>query len=288
MELLEVQHLHKKYKNFELEDISFGLPSGYIMGYVGRNGAGKTTTINLITHVCRSMGGRVCIDGISYEEDPVRYLESIGYVSEELGWQKDFKIRDVRKILCSFYDGFDREKFDGLVEQWNLPENKKLSEFSRGMKMKLQFATVFARKTKLLILDEATNGLDPVMRHEVLTMLQDYIADGAHSVLFSTHILSDLEQIADYIYFIDEGRTLLYDTKDALQEGYLLVKGDVHGLGEELRQALIGITENAYGFEAILPSDRAGLLSGGFVYEKPAIDQIVIHFIEQRKLSRER
>ena len=283
MELLEVRNLSKEYKTFLLDNISFTLARGYIMGYVGQNGAGKSTTLNLITNICKSSSGEIYVDGITCEEDESRYKESIGYIGDEFYFPDNFRIRDVRSVLRNFYKTFRTEKFDELTKRWKLDGKMAVKDFSRGMKVKLMFASVLARDTKLLVLDEATNGLDPVVRVEVLKLLQEYIADGERSVIFSTHILSDLEQIADYIYFIHEGKTVLYDAKDELLESHLLVKGERRAIYPELQRALIGIMDNAYGFEAILPSDRADLLTNEFHFEKPTIDQIVIHYIRERE-----
>ena len=283
MELLEVRNLSKEYKTFLLDNISFTLARGYIMGYVGQNGAGKSTTLNLITNICKSSSGEIYVDGITCEEDESRYKESIGYIGDEFYFPDNFRIRDIRSVLRDFYKTFRTEKFDELTKRWKLDGKMAVKDFSRGMKVKLMFASVLARDTKLLVLDEATNGLDPVVRVEVLKLLQEYIADGERSVIFSTHILSDLEQIADYIYFIHEGKTVLYDAKDELLESHLLVKGERRALYPELQRALIGIMDNAYGFEAILPSDRADLLTNEFHFEKPTIDQIVIHYIRERE-----
>ena len=170
-----------------------------------------------------------------------------------------------------------------MLDKWKLSDKMKVKDFSQGMKVKLMFAAVLARDTKLLVLDEATNGLDPVVRLEILKLLQEYIADGEKSVIFSTHILSDLEQIADYIFFIHDGRRVLYDAKDELLENYLLVKGERRAVTPELQSAFIGIMDNAYGFEAILPSDRADLLNNEFHFEKPTIDEIVIHYIKDKE-----
>ncbi len=279
MELLEVKNLSKNYKSFDLKDISFTLPKGYIMGYVGANGSGKTTTLNLITGILKCTEGQVYIDGISREEDIAAYREKIGYVGDESYFPDNFKINHIRKTWKAFYPTFSEEKFDGFIRNWNLPLNKQIKDFSRGMKVMLMFASVFARETKLLVLDEATNGLDPMMRTEILRLLQEYVMDGEHSVIFSTHILSDLEQIADYIYFIHQGRTVLYDVKDELIDSFLLVKGESAKIPTALRQELIGLEEHAYGFEAVLPSDKAELLGNAFLCEKPTIDQIVIHYI---------
>ncbi len=283
MELLEVRNLSKEYKTFLLDNISFTLARGYIMGYVGQNGAGKSTTLNLITNICKSSSGEIYVDGITCEEDESRYKESIGYIGDEFYFPDNFRIRDIRSVLRDFYKTFRTEKFDELTKRWKLDGKMAVKDFSRGMKVKLMFASVLARDTKLLVLDEATNGLDPVVRVEVLKLLQEYIADGEQSVIFSTHILSDLEQIADYIYFIHEGKTVLYDAKDELLESHLLVKGERRAIYPELQRALIGIMDNAYGFEAILPSDRADLLTNEFHFEKPTIDQIVIHYIRERE-----
>ena len=283
MELLEVRNLSKEYKTFLLDNISFTLARGYIMGYVGQNGAGKSTTLNLITNICKSSSGEIYVDGITCEEDESRYKESIGYIGDEFYFPDNFRIRDIRSVLRDFYKTFRTEKFDELTKRWKLDGKMAVKDFSRGMKVKRMFASVLARDTKLLVLDEATNGLDPVVRVEVLKLLQEYIADGERSVIFSTHILSDLEQIADYIYFIHEGKTVLYDSKDELLESHLLVKGERRAIYPELQRALIGIMDNAYGFEAILPSDRADLLTNEFHFEKPTIDQIVIHYIRERE-----
>ena len=186
-------------------------------------------------------------------------------------------------MLKDFYSTFSEEKFNGFLKKWDLPEKKPVKDYSRGMKVMLMFASVLSRETKLLVLDEATNGLDPVIRTEILKLLQEYVMDGQKSVIFSTHILSDLEQIADYIYFIDGGRTVLHDAKDEMIESFLLVKGESGAIPPALRRELIGLEENAYGFEAILPSEKAELLGNAFLVEKPTIDNIVIHFIRNRE-----
>lgn len=283
MELLEVKNLSKHYKSFDLKDISFTLPRGYIMGYVGPNGSGKTTTLNLITGILKCSDGEVYIDGCTCNEDVRGYREQIGYVGDESYFPDNFTAKNIRSVLKDFYASFSEEKFNGFLQKWNLPEKKQVKDFSRGMKVMLMFASVLSRDTRLLVLDEATNGLDPVMRKEILKLLQEYVMDGQRSVIFSTHILSDLEQIADYIYFIDQGRTVLHDAKDEMIENFLLVKGESSAIPQALRQELIGLEENAYGFEAILPSDKAELLGNAFLVEKPNIDNIVIHYIKNRE-----
>lgn len=280
MNLLEVKGLYKSYADFQMENITFDLPKGYIMGYIGQNGAGKTTTINMITNLCKSDKGEVRINGITYEDNPILFKESIGYVGDESYFPKEFKISNIKMILKKFFPSFDEEKFNYYIKKWDLPEKKKLREFSRGMKVKLMFASVLSRNTKLLILDEATNGLDPVMREEILGILQEYIEDGEKSILFSTHVLNDLERIADYVVFIDHGRILFQEAKDELLDRYLLIKGEDNNMESYLNSKLIGKTIGQYGFEAMIEADVASEFGNRFVYDKPSIDQIMLFFIK--------
>lgn len=280
MNLLEVKGLCKNYTDFQLKDISLYLPKGYIMGYIGQNGAGKTTTINMITKICNADKGEVKVNGITYEENPIAYKESIGYVGDEFYFPKEFKVKDVKAILKQFFPSFNEEKFNTFIRNWELLEKKKIGDFSRGMKVKLMFASILSRETKLLILDEATNGLDPVMREEILHILQAYIEDGEKSILFSTHVLKDLEQIADYIVFIDKGKILLQEAKDDLTDHYLLIKGEEDNINLNLRKRLIGKTDQKYGFEAMIEADDASIFGNQFVYDKPSIDQIMLYFIK--------
>ena len=283
MDLLEVNNISKQYQDFSLDHISFSLPAGYIMGYIGQNGAGKTTTLNIITQLSHASEGFVAIDGIRFEKDPIRYHEMIGYIGDSSYFQEGMTLRHIRSILKNFYPTFHPDVFDDYVKRWKLPEKKKIKTFSRGMRVKLMFAAVLSRDTKLLILDEATNGLDPMMRREVLALLQDYIADGQKSVLFSTHILDDLEQIADYIFFIDNGKKIFCDVKEDLTDRYLLVRGGLDDLSGELSSVLIGVEKKEFGFEALYPTDSSVFLPSGLVTAKPSIDQIVVHMIEEMR-----
>lgn len=280
--MLEVNHMTKRYKTFTLNDISFSLPKGYIMGYVGQNGAGKSTTINCITHLCNADEGSITVDGLHYEDDESAYKESIGFVGDESYFPKEMKLEDIRSIQKAFYKSFDGEKFDALAAEFELPKKKKIGDFSRGMKVKLMFVTALSRDTKLLVLDEATNGLDPVIRAEILQILQEYIADGERSILFSTHMLEDLDQIADYIVFIHKGEIMINKTKDELLESYILVKGDRRDLTPETRKYLIGCKQQAYGFTALLKSDDAAYMPRDIVIDKPTIDQIMVHMIGEK------
>lgn len=289
MDLLSVENLSKQYKKkqkqtgFSLQDITFSVPAGYICGYVGRNGAGKTTTLNTIMHLVRPDSGEVRIDGISFEEDPVGYRQQIGYVGDASYFPKNFTLKDIRGILADFYPSFDAKKYDSLIDRWELPAKQKIKNYSRGMKVKLMFASVLSRDTKILILDEATNGLDPMMRSELLALLQEYVEDGSHSILFSTHNMEDLQDIADYIFFIDEGRKVFFQAKDELLEEYLLVKGGLSDLTPELAGRLIGIQKNEFGFSALYPVDEISVPPAGILSEKPTVDEIIVHLLRQMR-----
>lgn len=253
------------------------------MGYVGQNGAGKTTTLHLISHLFRANSGDISIDNVRFETDPIAYRSLIGYVGDSSYFPEDMTAKDVRMVLKDFYSSFRTETFDHYLEKWKLPLKSKISTYSRGMKVKLMFAAVLSRDTKLLVLDEATNGLDPKVRREILALLQEYISDGTRSVLFSTHILEDLEQIADYIFFIDHGKKIFCEAKDDLTENYLLVKGGLEDLTPALRPSLIGIEKNDFGFEALCSVKGNLVLPSGLLTAKPSIDQIIVHMLEEMR-----
>lgn len=280
MNTLEVKGLEKKYKDFALENISLELPKGFICGYVGQNGAGKTTTLDLITHQKKADAGVVKIDGMEYQENPKKYKEMIGYVCDKCYFPNDFNLLDIKGVLKDFYETFDEDKFMNLCKKWNLPKKKKVKDYSRGMTIRLMFAGILARDTKLLILDEATNGLDPVVKQEILEILQDYIQDGERSVLFSTHILSDLEEIADFIFFLHNGKKVFFDTKEEIAEKYLLVKGGLEELTEAVSRKIKGLKKTSVGFEGIIEADDSVCVSQKCVLEKPTINQIVISYIK--------
>lgn len=283
MNTLEVDGLTKTLKSFTLSNISFTLPQGYIMGYIGQNGAGKTTTLKLITNLFKPDAGTIRIEGITCAENPIAFKNSIGFIGDEFYFPSEFKQKDVIAVLSDFYPSFDSKKFLKLMNEWNLPEDKRIGEYSKGMKVKLMFAAVFSRNTKLLILDEATNGLDPVMRSEVLELLQEYISDGQKSVLFSTHIMEDLEHISDYIFFIDQGKKVFCNTKDSILENYVILKGGMDELKPSLKEKLIGYTAGSVGFRALLSSKDLDFILPGMAVEKPTIDQIVVHYIKNLK-----
>lgn len=224
--ILELRNVTKEYKNFTLNHVSFALPQGMIMGFVGENGAGKTTTIKTILDVVKKTSGEIYLFGQPIEQDSLQMHEDIAVVYDDCSISSFFKIKDVERMFKSFYKNWDTAKFNTLTERFELPGDKKISAFSRGMKMKLQLAIALAHNPKLLLLDEPTSGLDPIIRDEVLDMFLEFIQDETHSILFSSHITSDIEKIADYVTFIHKGKIIFCENKDDLlsHTGLLKVK----------------------------------------------------------------
>lgn len=273
---LEVRNLCKTYNDFSLNSISFTLPAGYIMGFVGQNGAGKTTTIRLILNMANRTGGEVKIFGSDNIEDELTVKQELAVVFDEVFFVDVWRIREVEKVVKGFYSQWDSGQFADYLKKFKLSPDKKIKELSRGMKLKLMLAVAMSHNAKLLILDEPTIGLDPVARDELLHILREYVSDGEKSVFFSTHITSDLEKIADYVTMIDNGKLFFTGTKDDLEAYFLIVKGGGGNLTDSLKSQLIGLSSNTTGFSGLLPSSKSELLSDRLVTETPTIDEILV------------
>ncbi|MDX9871069.1 MAG: ABC transporter ATP-binding protein [Clostridia bacterium] len=214
--VIEVKNLCKNYKDFSLNNLSFSFPTGCIMGLVGQNGAGKTTTIRLLLNMVKRDDGEVRIFGLDNIGDEQRIKQDIAAVFDEVFFVDIWKVCEVEKAISGFYSKWDSKLYSQYLIKFRLPTDKKVKDLSRGMKMKLMLVVALSHEAQLLILDEPTSGLDPVARDELLEILQAYISDGRKSILFSTHITSDLEKIADYITLIDNGSIIYTGTKDNL------------------------------------------------------------------------
>lgn len=219
---IKIENLSKKYEDFELKDVSFNVPCGSIVGLIGENGAGKSTTIKAILDLTEKESGVVEILGSATLDKETK--EHIGVVFEGNNFPEELNAKELNNVLKNIYKYWNEEKFYGLLYDFKLPIQKKIKDYSRGMKMKLAILVALSHGTKLLILDEATNGLDPIIREEILDILLDFIQDETHTVLFSSHITSDLEKIADYIVFIKNGTVFLNASKDELIYEYGILK----------------------------------------------------------------
>lgn len=237
---LEVRNLSKSFEGFQLHDVTFTLPKGYIMGLIGPNGSGKTTTIKLILNMLKRTSGEVKIlgfDNITNEQEAKRIL---GVVFDSNYFSDEWKISQVEKSVSAFYENWDKQKFSEILKRFHIQPSKKVKELSKGMQMKLMLACAFSYDAKLLILDEPTSGLDPVSRDELLHILSEYIEDGERSVLFSTHITGDLERAANYITYISYGELFFSGGKDEFIDSFRIVKGGCEELSADLSKKMLG------------------------------------------------
>ncbi|MFD2627405.1 ABC transporter ATP-binding protein [Oceanobacillus kapialis] len=225
--ILEVNGLYKAYANsdFGLNNISFSIPSGSIVGFIGENGAGKTTTMETILGLLRKDSGQIKLFGEEVDSLEGAMKEQVGVVFDHMNFSKDLVVGKLSNVLSNIYQQWDEATFFHYVRHFSLPKKKKIKDFSRGMTMKLALAVAFSHDSKLLILDEATAGLDPVARDEMLDVFLDFVKDREHSILLSSHITTDIEKIADYLVFIKKGRILLRVSKRDLLENYAIVQG---------------------------------------------------------------
>ena len=277
MNALEIKNLRKSFPGFTLDGVSFTLPLGCIMGLVGENGAGKSTTIKLILDILHKDGGTVEILGKDNESDIRLTKEDVGVVMDEVGLPLCVTAKQVGKIMSNTFKNWDGEEYLRLLKKLSLPENKEFKDFSRGMKMKLGIAIAMSHGAKLLILDEPTSGLDPVVRDEVVEMFYDFTRDETHSILISSHIVSDLEKLCDYIAFLHKGKLLLCEEKDELLARYAMV----HCTAEEAAllpgDAIVYKKENPYGAEVVA---LRGKISGDIKTSPISIEELFVFMVK--------
>lgn len=217
-----VRDLCKKFDGFMLDHVSFQVPKGRIVGFIGENGAGKSTTINLILNELKKDSGEILVFGTDHKSYPLK--EEIGVVFDECNFHEVFTAINIEKILSGVYQSWDKELYREYLKRFKIPENKPVGSFSKGMKMKLSIICALSHRPRLLILDEATTGLDPVVRDEILDLFLEFIQDEEHSVFFSSHITSDIQKIADYVILIHQGKIIFEEAKDDLVYHYGIIR----------------------------------------------------------------
>ena len=277
--VLEIKNISKNYKGFSLKDVSFNIPKGFVMGLIGPNGAGKTTTIKAIMNLINLDSGEIYIFGEDIKKSEISIKDRIGFVYDDCCAFEDFTIRENKKIISKFYSKWD-EEFKYYLEKFELNENKKLKQLSKGQKMRFSLALALSHKAELLILDEPTSGLDPVFRSELLDILFEIIGEEEVSILYSTHITTDLEKLADYITFLNKGKVEFSLEKDLLLEEYFLVKGPLDILNKDLEKELIGLRKTRYNFEGLTNNMRnlKELFGEKIIFEKATLDDIVVYY----------
>ena len=274
---IEVRNLTKQYPGFALKDVSFQIPEGSIVGFIGENGAGKSTTIKAILDLIKRDGGEITLlgepDGGEYEE----LKEQIGVVFDENCFPDYLNRRDVNRMLKAIYRGWQEERFEKLSDRFGLPEKQKIKEYSRGMKMKLSIAAAMSHQARLLILDEALSGLDPVVRAEILDMLREFVMDEQHTVFLSSHITSDIEKIADYILLIHKGEILLYEDRDTLLEEYALIRCSAEEAAKLNPAIVVGVRRGRFDTEVLVRSREGLEANEHLVLDRASLEDILLY-----------
>ena len=278
---IELKNVTKKFKGFQLDDISFELPKGCILGLVGENGAGKSTTIRLIMNAMDRDCGEISVMGIDNRSKGFGELkEDIGVVLDEAYFPVVINVEVVNKMMKSTYQRWNEKVFFDYVRRFDLPVKRQFKDFSRGMKMKLAIAAALSHDPKLLVLDEATSGLDPIVRDEIIEIFNDFTRDPEHSILISSHILSDLEKLCDYIAFIHKGKLLFCEEKDELLDKYGIVRCSKDQFADIPSEAVKGKRISDYGVECLVKRD---LVSGSFNIEKTGIEDVILYLVKGEK-----
>lgn len=276
--MLVVDGLTKRYPGFDLDGVSFEIEPGYITGFIGVNGAGKTTTLKSILNIVRPDAGTVTFEGRDIYADEARAKQLIGAALGPLDVYPKHRVRTVVDVYRRFHDHWDGRLFARYLERFGIDDTKKVSELSTGMRVKLGVAMALSHGARLVLLDEPTSGLDPVARDQLLGVLQEVVEEGERAVLFSTHITSDLDKIADLIVFIREGRIIADDTKDDLIDGHRLVGGARDELTDDLRGRLIVHRDHAFGFSGLVRTADLDEVSPELQAERPNLEDLMVFY----------
>ncbi|GAA0123198.1 MAG: ABC transporter ATP-binding protein [Clostridium argentinense] len=279
--ILEIKNISKKYKDFSLENVNFNLERGYVMGFIGPNGAGKSTTIKLIMNLIRKDSGEIKVFGLDSVKNEREIKERIGFVYDDSYFYEDLTCESMKKIIAPFYKTWDEKLYKKYMDEFSLPRDKKIKELSKGMRMKYSIILALSHNAELIIMDEPTSGLDPIVRAEILDVFRDIIQDENKSLIFSSHITTDLEKIADYITFINNGKIIFSDEKDSIIESYGIVKGDNELLDRDLEKEFISVKKSNFGFEGLTSNkDKVKKIFGNkVIIERPTIDDIMVYSV---------
>ncbi|AJY74236.1 ABC transporter ATP-binding protein [Paenibacillus beijingensis] len=283
--ILELNHVSKGFKDFALQDVSFSLEKGYIMGFIGPNGAGKSTTLRCIMDLVHIESGEIKLFGTDYRNNMKALKQRIGFVYDQDVFFEDLTVEKNKRIVSSFYDQWDDDAFYRYIKDFEVPLTKPVKALSKGTKMKFALAVALSHHAELIIMDEPTSGLDPIFRKELLDILLDVIQDENKAIFFSTHITTDLEQVADYITFIHDGKIVLCEETQKLLDDYLLVKGPL-SLAEKVRgYQPDAMKETSLGFEAFMKRNETKQFETEFNLrmDRPTLEDIMYYMVKVRK-----
>ena len=275
MNNVSVRHLTKKYKDFMLEDVSFDVPAGCVVGFIGENGAGKSTTIKSILGLVNPDGGKIQVFGKDAAALSKKEKNAIGAVLGENCLPENLTLRDVSAVMRLIFAGWNEQSFFAYAEKFALPEDKKIRNFSRGMQQKAALAVALSHGAELLVLDEPTSGLDPVARDEILGFLYDFMQEERRSVLISSHIVTDLEKLCDYIVFIHGGKIVFAEEKDALRERYGIFRGSAEQVAALGKDAVAAYIRGDFGMSALVDRQKAG---AGVALDRAGLEDIMLYY----------
>lgn len=280
--VIEVEGLCKCYDGFAIENLDLSIPQGGIMGFIGANGAGKTTTIYSILNIIPVDAGRIRIFGKDYKKDEQEIKQDIGVVFDEMGYHEIMTPLQISRMMKFIYHNWSETEFAKYLDRFGLPYKKQCGTFSRGMRMKLQIAVALSHEAKLLLMDEPTSGLDPVVRNEMLDIFQEFVEEEDHTILLSSHIIEDLERIADEIAFIDKGRILLADNKDVILEQHAILKGKKQDISKIRSEDMVGVKRSAYGVEILVHDVLACRRRyPEFLCEPASLEDIMLYYVSR-------
>lgn len=282
--MLSIRDLKKHYENFDIENVSFDIPKGAVVGLIGENGAGKSTVIKCILGAVHPDGGQILFDGKEIRETCRKDRQKIAFVFDDTGLPLELDLGMLDKVLCRIYDKWDTAKFRSLIREFSLPRDKMLKDFSKGMKMKAAIAVAFSYDSDVLILDEPTSGLDPVVRDEIIEMIYNYNQNGDRSVLLSSHITADLEKICDYIVYIHEGRIIFNEEKDELLNRYAIYSIEDKHLRELNKSAFIKVLKREYRTEILAQKDK---MPKEFEYKPVTLDEMMLFYSKGEDVCRD-
>lgn len=281
MDAISIKNLNKSYDRFQLKDISFSVPCGSIVGFIGENGAGKSTTIKGILNLIKRDSGDISIFGMDIDKEEKAIKEQIGVVLDESSFHDNLKVSFIPKFMKNIYKNWEDEIFNNYLQKFHLPAEKRIKEYSKGMKMKLSIAAALSHKPKLLILDEATSGLDPIVREDILDIFMDFIQDEQHSILMSSHITSDLDKVADYIAFIQNGELVFIKEKDYLLDNYGIARCTKEEWSKLEKSQVLQYREGKFNIEALIKSkEKFSDKNKGILIDAVTLEEIMVFYVK--------
>ncbi|MGL4989884.1 MAG: ABC transporter ATP-binding protein [Sarcina sp.] len=280
MNAIQIKNLKKSFKNFTLNIDELSVQTGYITGFIGKNSSGKTTTIKLIMDMLTADSGDIKIFGNILKENEIEIKNQISYIGIHSGFPEDLKIKNIKQMIAPFYSNWDELLYEKYIKRFDLDVTKKYKDLSSGKRKQFELCMALSHKPKLLIMDEPTINLDPIIRNEFLEILSEHIETDNLSVFYSSHITSDLEKSADFIYFIDNGSIILAGEKDELLEMHKLIKAPLNLLNSQLEEKLIDLKKSSFGFTALTDDYLSifELLGSEALYEKPTLEDLMLYY----------